>query len=198
MKLYYARYTRAHRPRWLLEEAGAAYELVRIDLRSGGHKQADYLAVHPHGVVPALELDDGQIVYESGAIVMYLADQLGLAPAIASSERGAYCQWVAYCLATVEPLIQTYARHTRFLPEELRSAPTAEDAKGQLRQVWQNLSRALESRTTLLDAFSAADILLVSMASWAKSFGLIDEQPVIQRYLQTHTARPAHKRAAAD
>ena len=56
MKLYYARYTRAGRARWALEEAGAPYELERLDLKAGDHKQPSYLAIHPHGVVPALEI----------------------------------------------------------------------------------------------------------------------------------------------
>src|SRR6266542_3578948 len=74
MKLYYAPRSRATRARWMLEEIGAPYELARIDLSKGEQKKADYLKIHPHGVVPALS--DGDVtIFESAAICAYLADK---------------------------------------------------------------------------------------------------------------------------
>jgi len=89
IKLYYAPRTRSTRPRWLLEELGVPYELVRLDLGKGDHKKAEYLAIHPHGVVPALE-DDGRVIIESLAICLYVADKFpekGFAPEIRTIER---------------------------------------------------------------------------------------------------------------
>lgn len=200
MKLYYARYTRSSRPRWLLEEVGASYELVRLDLRSGEHKLESYLSLHPHGVVPALE-DGDLVIYESVAICMYLADKLALgtlAPAHGTAERGMWYQWMAYGLATLEPAIATYASHTRFLPEERRNQSVAEDAKGKVRHALDNLSRVLAHREHLLGGFTAADIVIGSMLSWAKAMQLVDEHPVLLRYVERLSQRPAWKRANQD
>jgi glutathione S-transferase len=198
MRLFYARYTRATRPRWLLEEAGAPYELERIDLRAGDQKRPEYLRIHPHGVVPALEVD-GQVIYESGAIVLYLADRFpGLAPEVGSAERARYYQWVAYALNTLEPVVAQYASHTRFLPEDRRVPSVADDAKGKFRQMADNLTQALGGRASLLTAFSAADILVGSVLMWGKSMGLLEEFPALLAYVKQLSARPAYQRASAD
>src|SRR5947208_1981825 len=76
MKLYYAPQTRATRPRWMLEEIGAPYELVRLQLSKGEHKQPEHLKIHPHGAVPAFS-DDEVTMFESAAICAYLAGDLG-------------------------------------------------------------------------------------------------------------------------
>src|SRR5258705_12836566 len=107
MKLYYARMTRAGRPRWMLEETGAPYELVRLDLSRGEHKKPEYMKIHPHGSVPAL--DDGDLaLFESAAICAYLADKFPekrLAPPVGTPARGLYYQWIVYSMATMEPPI---------------------------------------------------------------------------------------------
>ena len=94
MKLYYAPQTRATRPRWMLEEIGAPYELVRLQLSKGEHKQPEYLKIHPHGAVPAYS--DGEVtMFESAAICAYLADKFPdkrLAPPLGSPQRGLYYQ----------------------------------------------------------------------------------------------------------
>lgn len=200
MKLYYARFTRAGRVRWLLEEAGAPYELERLDMRAGDHKATSYLAIHPHGVVPALEID-GFVLYESVAICLHLADLLPdahLAPAVGTPDRALYYQWMVYANATLEPPIHQYASHTRFLPEDRRVAAVAEDAQGKVRHALTNLERVLSGRETLLEAFSAADIIIGGMLMWAKSMGLVAGFPVLLRYCDRLAQRPAYKRSNAD
>jgi glutathione S-transferase len=87
MKLYYMPTTRAVRPRWLLEEMGIAYELVRVKITMT--KQPEYRELHPHRKVPVLV--DGEVtIFESAAICAYLADkhlEMGFAPALDSPER---------------------------------------------------------------------------------------------------------------
>src|SRR5512143_2861365 len=105
MKLYFTPRTRATRPRWLLEELGVPYELVRVDLEAGQNRTADYLALHPLAQVPVL-VDDDQVLIESAAICMHLGDRFPaarLAPAVGSRLRGPYLQWMFYCAATLEP-----------------------------------------------------------------------------------------------
>ena len=99
--------TRATRPRWLLEELGAPYELEIVDVYKGeGKRPEDLLETHPHGAVPALTDGDLTLI-ESSAICLYLADQHaagGLAPPLGSAERGRYYQsMVSHSVATAEP-----------------------------------------------------------------------------------------------
>src|SRR5579875_974030 len=106
LKLYYAPMSRAVRPRWVLEEIGAPYELVKIDLAKNEQKRPEYLAVNPNGTVPALE--DGDLrLFESAAICQYLADKFPearLAPPPGTPARGLYYQWIHYAMSGVEPL----------------------------------------------------------------------------------------------
>ena len=74
LKLYHSPQSRSMRPRWLLEEIGAPYELVRVDLGKQEHKTPQYLQIHPHGPVPAL-VDGDLTLIESAAICAYLADK---------------------------------------------------------------------------------------------------------------------------
>lgn len=98
MKLYYSRYTRSGRARWILEEIGVAYEIARLSFQKGEHKAPEYLEIHPHGSVPALT--DGDLkIYESSAILLHLADKYPdakLAPPLGSDERGLYYRWLVW------------------------------------------------------------------------------------------------------
>lgn len=200
MKLHYARFTRAARPRWMLEELGLPYELLRLDLSKGDQRSPTHLAFHPHGKVPALEVD-GLVMIESAAMVHWLADrhpEAGLAPAAGTVERALYEQWMFYAMASAEPPIEQYFAHTRRLPEDKRDPRLAEDAKGKVRQVADVVTRALAGREHLLGAFSAADIVLGSVMIWARSMKLLEEFPVVLAWCDRLQARPAFKRAHAD
>lgn len=201
MKLYYARQTRAGRPRWMLEEIGVPYELVRVDLSKRQHKTPEYLAIHPHGAVPAFA--DGELtMFESAAICAYLADKFsdkGFAPPIASPERGLYYQWLVYSMATLEPPVVRIFLNTRMLPEEKRSAAAVEEGRAQWQQVAQTLEAAVMGKSYLVaDRFSAADVMVGSIAGWAGFLGLLEGFPGLRAYSDGLAARPAFKRANAD
>ena len=200
MKLYYAAQTRATRPRWILEELGIPYELVRLDLGKGEHKKPEYLAIHPHGVVPALVDDDGTKVFESGAICAYLADKKpGLAPAVGTSDRGLYYQWIVYAVATLEaPILQVFL-NTRFLPEAQRSAQAVEDGKKRFSDIADVVTKAIAGKEYLVGGkFTTADALVGGMLGWAKSVGLLEGRRELQEYVARLVSRPAFKRANAD
>ena len=201
MKLYYARQTRASRARWMLEEIGEPYELVRLDLSKGEHKKPEYLKIHPHGAVPALV--DGEVaMFESAAICAYLADKFpakGFAPPPASAPRAHYYQWLVYSMATMEPPVLKVFLHTRMLPEAKRSAEAVEEGKAQWRDVARVLEHALDGKQFLLgDPFTAADVMVASIAGWSGSMGLLEGFPVLQGYSKRLASRPAFQRANAD
>jgi glutathione S-transferase len=197
LKLYYAPRTRSARPRWLLEELGVPYELVRLDLSKGEHKRAEYLAVHPHGLVPALE-DDGRTFMESVAICLHLADKFPekeLAPAPGSLERGEYYQWMVYGVATLEPTLQKIFDNT-LLPENERENETATNARKRFDEIAAVLTHAVAGKPFLVGGkLTAADVIVGSLLAWARSMGLLKEQPALESYVKNLTARPAFRRA---
>lgn len=198
MKLYFSPQTRAGRPRWLLEEIGAPYELARIDLQKGEHKKPEYLKIHPHGAVPAL-IDGDLALFESAAICMYLADKFPekkLAPELGTPARGLYYQWMVYSMATLEPPVLEIFLNTMMLPEAERSAAAVEKGKKRFTEVAGVLASALAGRSFLLgEQFSAADVMVGSTLAWASMMGLLGDQPALQAYVKRLTERPAFQRA---
>jgi glutathione S-transferase len=201
MKLYYAPQTRATRPRWMLEEIGAPYELVRLQLSKGEHKKPEYLKVHPHGAVPAF-VDGDLTMFESAAICAYLADKFadrGFAPATTSAERGLYYQWLVYSMATMEPPVLKVFLNTRMLPEEKRSAAVAEEGRAQWAGVARVVEAALTGKSFLVgDRFTAADVMVGSILGWSGFMGLLEGFPGLQSYTQRLASRPGFQRANAD
>ena len=198
MKLYYSPQTRAGRPRWLLEEIGAPYELVSLDMQKGEHKAPDYMKIHPHGAVPAL-VDGDLALFESAAICMYLADKFPdkkLAPPLGTPARGLYYQWMLYSMATLEPPVLDVFLHTVMLPEAERSPAVVEKARATFANVAGVLSNALTGRTFILgEQFSAADVMIGSTLAWAGFMGLLSNHPTLQAYAKRLSERPAFERS---
>jgi glutathione S-transferase len=201
MKLYHSQFTRSGRARWMLEEIGEPYEIVRIALMKGEGRKPDYLAIHPHGSVPALVDGDLKLI-ESSAIIMHLADRFPhkkLAPAPGTDERGQYYRWMVYVPATVDPLLEALTMHTRLLPEEKRIAAIAEEAKRKWGGVARVLEEAVGGRTYIVgDSFTAADVVVGSAAGWLGFLGMLGEHPKLDAYAKKLTERPAYQRAYAD
>jgi len=200
MKLYHSPQTRSLRPRWLLEELGVPYDLQTLDMAKKDHKSAEYLKIHPHGVVPAL-VDGDIVMFESAAICLYLADKFPdkqLAPAVGSPERAAYYQWMVYSVATLEqPVLQVFL-HTVMLPEEQRSAETAEDGRTKFKEVARVLTQALRGKQYLVgNKLSAADIMIGSTLAWCHFMGLLNDQHALEEYVKRLSARPAYQAAQA-
>ena len=201
LKLYHSARSRSTRPRWLLEEIGAPYDLVRVDLSKQEHKTPQYLQIHPHGVVPAL-VDGDLALMESAAICAYLADKFPaarMAPAVGTPERGRYYQWMFYAMATLEPPVLQIFVNTVMLPEPQRSVAAADEGRAKFKEVAEVIASALAGKPFLLgEQFSAADVLIGSTLAWSQFMGLLDGQPVLTEYVQRLTARPAYQQANAD
>lgn len=189
VKLYWARRSRGDRPRWLLEELGVPYELIRLDLGRREHKSPEYLRVHPLGLVPAL-VDGERVILESCAICLHLADRFperGLAPPPGSDDRGTYYQWMVYAVATMEPPLARFA--------ESRDP----HARAQFDEAARIVSMVVAGRRWLLgETFSAADIMIGDELLWARSLGWLESHPELVAYLSRLEERPAFQRARAD
>lgn len=197
MKLYYAPMTRATRPRWMFEELGVPYETADVNLMKGEHKLPNYMKVHPLGRVPALE-DNGFIMFESAAIVMQLADKYpekGLAPAVGTTERAEYYQWILCAMTEAEPPLVTMLMHTRFLPEAERSPAAIEMAVKRFKPVADVIQERMKGRQYILgDKFTAADVVMGGVLVIASMLKQLGDYPGLQEYMKRLMERPAAKK----
>jgi glutathione S-transferase len=155
MKLYWAPRTRSLRALWVLEESGAPYERVRLNLAAGEQKSAEFRAINPMAKVPALT--NGPLaVAESGAICAYVAEacpQAGLAPPVGDPARGRYLQWLFFSPGCIEQAFLVTATKVQVRPE------TA--GFGDLDRMLSVLEAAVTPGPWLLGAqFTAADIMI--------------------------------------
>ncbi|MCI4680725.1 glutathione S-transferase family protein [Rhodoblastus acidophilus] len=192
MRLYWAPNTRSLRVLWLLEEIGAPYERVLVDLKNGGQRTPAFHAVNPMEKVPALQ-DGEACVAESGAIIAYLAEKFpdaGLAPAIGDARRGRYLQWLFFSGACVEGALTQ-----KFGNVEM---PEGSAGWGSFDKVFNVLDEVLSANPYLLgEKFSAADVLIASDLHFTINiFKMLEPRPVFASYLERCQSRPAFARAA--
>jgi glutathione S-transferase len=202
LTLYHSAQSRSVRPRWLLEELGVPYEIVRLNLQAGDARKPEYLKINPNGAVPAL-VDDGVKLFESAAICEYLADKFPekrLAPALGTPARGYYYQWIHFGMSTLEPPLITIFLHTVMKPEAERIPQLVAPAREQLRGSLAVLDQALAGRTFVVgDELTSADVVVGSTLAWAQMIGLLDAStPATAAYMGRLMGRPAFQRAMAD
>jgi glutathione S-transferase len=190
---YHNPQSRAAIVHWMLEEVGADYEIHPIDFQKGDHKTPEFLAINPMGKIPTIVVD-GTVITEAPAIIAWLADaypDAGLAPPVASLERGAYYRWLFFGGSCIEPA----------MADEMFKRP-APDRKGAIGwgsydDVIDTIEAALRPGPYLLgDRFCAADLYIGSELMWASQFGArrLKESPVITDYVACCVKRPAFRR----
>jgi glutathione S-transferase len=182
------------RVRWALEEVGQPYE-VRL-LSFAAMKQPAHLALHPFGQIPTFE-EDGLALFETGAIVLHIAERrAGLFP-VDANERARAIGWMFAAVNTVEPPIIGWEIAHYFEADKPWAAERLPILEGQIRQRLQQLSARLGEADWLDGGFSAGDLMMVSVLLRVKQSGLLDSFPNLAAYLARGEARPAYKRAFA-
>ncbi|MGO9943337.1 MAG: glutathione S-transferase family protein [Rhodoblastus sp.] len=190
MRLYWAPRTRSSRVLWMLEEVGAPYERMLVDLANGGQHNPAYHVINPMEKVPALECD-GATVAESGAIIAFLADrfpQMGLAPPISDVSRGRYLQWLFF-----SPMIEM-AITQKFANVQM---PEHSAGWGSFDKVFNVLSEVLTTSPYMLgEKFSAADVMIGSDLHFVIDvFKMLPPRPEFSAYLERCHSRLAFLRA---
>ena len=188
MKLYYSPGACSLSPHIVSREAGIALDLKKVNTRDksidGG---GDYWRVNPKGYVPALELDDGQVLTEGPAIVQYLADQkpeAGLAPKAGSFERYQLQEWLNFISTEI---------HKQFSPLFKPNTPDEykKVAKENLAARFAWLDKELGSREYLNGKFSVADAYLFTLLKWTKPTQIdLAGWPNLVAYMSRIGARP--------
>jgi glutathione S-transferase len=182
------------RVRWALEEAGLPYEVRLVSFRA--MKEAAHLALHPFGQIPTYEEGD-LVLFETGSIVFHIAERhAGLLPKDANA-RARAITWMFAAVNSVEPPILELA-NAKLLEKDKpwtkdRMPIVEERVRGRLAQ----LSARLGNAEWLEGAFSAGDLMMVSVLLRARSSGILDEFSNLAAYVARGEARPAYKRAFA-
>ena len=183
------------RVRWALEEVGQPYKVRLVSFRA--MKEPAHLALHPFGQIPTYE--DGELaLFETGAIVFHIAERhAGLLPKEPNA-RARAITWMFAAVNTVEPPILELA-NAKLLegdkPWHKERLPLVED---RVRSRMVLLSRRLGDADWLDGAFSAGDLMMVSVLLRLRSSGILDEFPTLAAYVARGEARPAYQRAFAD
>jgi glutathione S-transferase len=177
LKLYGGAFSRASIVQWYLEELGVPYEFVLLDMKAGEHRQPEFLAINPVGKVPAIA-DGDFTLWESGAILLYLADKYG---GLSLEQRAVANQWILYANATMGPGIFVEASRAQEFPRHM----------GMLDQV-------LAQHPYLMGMeFGVADVAVGSMLSYIPMMLKLDLSgyPVVMDYLMNRIqARPAFEK----
>ncbi|HIP24535.1 MAG TPA: glutathione S-transferase family protein [Rhodobacteraceae bacterium] len=191
IRLHHCAQTRSMRVLWMLYELGLDFELVGHSFDRSLRDPA-YLALHPVGRVPALEIDGG-VIFESLAALQYLAErhvEKGLA--------GAGMDWLNW-LNFAETISQHTAaltqQHIAIYPPEARSGLVCKIEAMRLAKTYQALEGRLEGRAFVLGEFSAADVGLGQALYMARHFVKFEGFPRVAAYYERLSARVAFKKA---
>ena len=182
------------RVRWALEEVGQPYEVRPVSLRA--KQERAHLRLHPFGLIPTYE--DGDLaLFETGAIVFHIAEHhAGLFPDDANA-RARAITWMFAALNTVEPPILELVT-VKFAEGD---KPWAEArlplVKERIRDRLAQLAAHLGDADWLDGAFSAGDLIMVSVLLRLRPSGILDEFPALADYVARGEARPAYGRAFA-
>jgi glutathione S-transferase len=182
------------RVRWALEEVGQPYEVRLLSFEA--MKEPAHLALHPFGQIPTYE-EGGLALFETGAIVFHIAERhAGLLPKDAGARARAIA-WMFAAVNTVEPPILDLV-NVRILesdkPWSQERLPLVAD---RIRARLEQLSARLGKAEWLDGAFSAGDLMMVSVLLRLRASGILDEFPNLAAYVARGEARPAYKRAFA-
>jgi len=179
LKLYGGAFSRASIVQWYLEELEIPYEFVMLDMKAGEHLQPEYLAINPMGKVPAITDGDFHL-WESGAILLYLADKYEKAE-LSLEERAQLNQWILFANATLGPGIFVEANRDREMPRLMTA-----------------LERIFEQQPYLLGQhFSVADVAVGSILSYIPMMLKLDlsEYPAVVSYAKRLAERPAFQKS---
>jgi glutathione S-transferase len=188
---------RDHRIRWMLNEVGWTYQCRLLD--TADQLDPSYLAAQPFGQVPVLEETGRPPLFETGAIVLDIAQRSGKLLPVDDGQRALAISWLFAALNSVEPYLANLAEVDFFIEDaDLKAARRPGVVKAASQRLKQ-LSDALGNRHYLVgDSFSIADLMTASVLKIAGHTDLLDSFTNLVSYRDRCLARPAYRKAVAD
>jgi len=194
MKLYFSPEACSLSPHIVLSELGLPFTTVKVDMKTKKTADGrDYTTINPKGYVPALELDNGEVLSEGPAIVQYLADlkpEKKLAPANGTIERVRLQEWLNFITSEL---------HKTYSPLFNPDMPEAAKAifKDKLKQRYAFIAKRLDQHDYLLGThFTVADAYLYVVTRWARHFDIdVTQWPSLAQFMDRVGARAGVKLA---
>lgn len=180
------------RVRWALEEVGQPYEVRPVSFAT--MKQPAHLKLHPFGQIPTYE-EDGLALFETGSIIFHIAERhAGLLPTNANA-RARAITWMFAAVNTMEPPILELVTAKIVEGDKPWASERLPLVMNRIRERLGQLAAYLGAAEWLDGAFSAGDLMMVSVLLRVKPSGALDEYPNLAGYVARGEARPAYKRA---
>lgn len=192
IELYTAATPNGHKISIALEELGLPYEVHALSFDRQEQKAPEFLRINPNGRIPAI-VDDGFAVFESGAILIYLAEKTGRLLPSDPRGRSLAIQWLMFQMGGVGPMQGQANVFYRYFPEKLQGA--IDRYQHETRRLYEVLDRRLGEAEYLAGAYSIADIATypwVRIHDWAGV--AVDGLDHLQRWMTALAARPAVQR----
>ena len=181
------------RARWALEEAGLRYR-TRL-LEQGDQDKPDYRALQPFGQVPILE-EDGLVLFESGAIVLYIGERGETLLPKDAGARARATQWLIAALNSIEPFVTSVALIDLFYANQEWAKLRRPGAVEFLQRRLSGLSKSLGNKLYLDgDRFTAGDLMMTTVLRILGYSDIVTSDPRLAAYIERCTARPAFRRA---
>ena len=192
MQLFEFPPTRSIRVRWVLQELGADFAAIRVDLRAGDHRRPEFLKLNPAGKVPVLV--DGDIVLtESVAICLYLADKFpekGLLPSDLAL-RAQVHRWLFFAATELEQPLWRISRNGFLYAEADRQPGDIVNARRDFKEMAAVVDEHLRGREFLVgERVSIADFVMAYTLDWGGEAGLLADSPTLCAYVERMYARP--------
>jgi len=178
-----------------LEELDLPYEVHIVNLMAGDQKQPDYLKINPNGRIPTIvdRDEDGFAVFESGAIMIYLAEKTGRLLPTDRRGRSRVIQWLMFQMGGVGPMMGQANVFFRYFPEKIQ--PAIDRYQNESRRLFDVLNARLAESEWLAGDFSIADIANWSWVRTHKWSGVpVDGLDHLQGWMDRMAARPACRR----
>lgn len=178
-----------------LEELGLPYRVHPIDIMKGEQKTSEFLEISPNGRIPAIvDTDDNDLmIFESGAILIHLAEKTGKLMGSDKATRSRVLQWLMFQMSGIGPMMGQANVFYRYFPEKIQ--PAIDRYHGEVRRLFGVLEGQLAGQDYLVGAYSIADIAnwcWVRIHDWG-GVG-VDGFPRLQAWLDRIEARPAVQR----
>lgn len=187
-----------HKASIMLEELGVPYQVQPVNIGSGEQKKTDYIKLNPNGRIPTIvDHDNGDFaVFESGAILIYLAEKYGKLLPTDMKSRSTVIQWVMFQMGGIGPMQGQANVFFRYWPEKYQ--PGIDRYQKETRRLYEVLDTRLQGRDFLCDEYSIADIATypwVKIHAWA---GVeVEGLPHLQSWMTRMWERPAVQRGLA-
>ncbi len=185
------------KPAIMLEEVGLPYNSIKIDIKKGDQFSPEFVAINPNSKIPAIvDQDTGITVFESGAILIYLAEKTGQLLPSETANRIKVIEWLMFQMASVGPMFGQLSHFRNYAPEKIPYA--IERYEKETLRLFGVLDGELAKQEFIAGDYSIADIATYPWVAAYEYLGVtLDNHLNLKRWVETMKKRPAVQKGMA-